>query len=347
MVAIDAGSRFARLSKWMLDRRLWPFFALVLIFYAAVNFYAYGLRIAEWDLLLLSGFATLIVGLMVVRVIPQRMHLTLGRLANRRALKLEGLGQESLVEELEDRALRWAMTTALFTVVLVTAGFFLAFDRVSLTVRIPLVALEAIAGYVAGLHLGRMASYGALGRFLKQRGCGIRVWPGHVDGAAGLKPLGDFYFFQAMVTAIPAMFLAAWWLLIPLRGERYARWRDPYLGGLAVAITLEVLAFVVPLLWFHREMVKAKRGLLERPISYRCISLPIRSSRVRSTGMRGNHSWMWSKQKQGTRRLRRCQPGRWMSVPAGDLAATTWPCFSLCSAKRSVRQPSPGRCRRC
>lgn len=114
---------------------------------------------------------------------------------------------------------------------MIIAAFFGAFDRISLIARVPLIAVEAAAGYVAGLHLGRMASYGALGRFLKQKGCSIRVWPGHVDGAAGLRPIGDFYFFQAMVAGIPAMFLAAWWFLIPLKGDRYARWRDPTWGS--------------------------------------------------------------------------------------------------------------------
>lgn len=36
-----------------------------------------------------------------------------------------------------------------------------------------------------------------------------------------------------------------------------------HLGQLTVAITVEVLAFVVPLLWFHREMIQAKVNLLQ------------------------------------------------------------------------------------
>ena len=226
-------SWFARFLRRALDHRLlWVPFALILVFYAAANFRAYGLRLADWDLLLLSGFATLIAGLLIVRAIPQRMHLTLKRLANRQVVNLEGLSVDALIEQLEDRGLRWAMITAPVTSLAVTAAFFGAFDRLSLVARIPLILVEAVGGYVAGLHLGRMASYGALGRFLKQKGCEIRVWPGHVDGAAGLKPLGGFYFFQAMVAAIPAMFLAAWWVLIPLKGDRYARWRSVF-GGVA------------------------------------------------------------------------------------------------------------------
>lgn len=81
------------------------------------------------------------------------------------------------------------------------------------------------------------------------------------NGAAGLKPVGDFYFYQAMVAAMPAMFLAAWVILIPAIG-RYEQWRDPYLGEFMVAIFIEIAAFVVPLLWFHREMLDSKFDLL-------------------------------------------------------------------------------------
>lgn len=256
---------FRRLSQRLLDQRfLWLPFAVVMAFYAARYLYAFGLRLAQWDLLLLSGFATLIFGLSVVRAIPERMRLTIKRLSDRKVLDLSPARLEAFLERLEERSLRWAMVGGPVAALAITAAFFGAFDRVSLQARIPLIIIEALAGYVAGLHLGRMASYGALGPFLKQSGLSIRAWPGHIDGAAGLKPVGDFYFFQAMVAAIPAMFLAAWWVLIPLFGERYAYWRDPYLAQLAVAVALEALAFVVPLLWFHREMMKAKVNLLQQ-----------------------------------------------------------------------------------
>lgn len=60
-------------------------------------------------MLLLFGFATLIVGLLVVRVIPPRIHLTLKRLSDRQVLELNQLSQQSLADELEARSLRWAM----------------------------------------------------------------------------------------------------------------------------------------------------------------------------------------------------------------------------------------------
>jgi hypothetical protein len=91
----------------------------------------------------------------------------------------------------------------------------------------------------------------------------LRLLAGHVDRVGGWKPLGDFFFFQAMVVAIPAAFLAVWLVLIPLPvfQARYGQWQDPYVGLLTIAIVLEILAFVIPLWVFHQRMVAEKRAL--------------------------------------------------------------------------------------
>jgi hypothetical protein len=89
------------------------------------------------------------------------------------------------------------------------------------------------------------------------------VKPGHIDGAAGLKPIGTFYFTQAMLLAVPAVFLAAWWFLFPLwPGPNYSHWRDPYLGMLLVVLGFEVAAFVMPMWRFHILMRERKDELI-------------------------------------------------------------------------------------
>jgi hypothetical protein len=109
-----------------------------------------------------------------------------------------------------------------------------------------------------------MILYGQLGRVLKRRDIRIRVIAWHVDEVGGLKPVGEFFFFQAMVVAIPAVFLAAWWFLIPVGWpERYGYWRQPYLGLLVLALAVELLAFFLPLRYFHKVMISAKRAQTE------------------------------------------------------------------------------------
>ena len=77
-----------------------------------------------------------------------------------------------------------------------------------------------------------------------------------------VKPIGDLYFFQAMLVAIPAAFLAIWWLIIPVI-PRYLRWRDTYIGLLAIMLVIEFLAFLLPIWYFHVEMQRQKTELLK------------------------------------------------------------------------------------
>ena len=94
-------------------------------------------------------------------------------------------------------------------------------------------------------------------------GCTLQPRPGHIDKAAGLKPVGDFFFYQALIAGIPAVFLAAWLIVIPLEGPRYEPWRRPYMSLLVLGIAFELFAFFVPMLWFHNEMTERKRGFYE------------------------------------------------------------------------------------
>ncbi len=53
--------------------------------------------------------------------------------------------------------------------------------------------------------------------------------PLHVDGVCGLKLVGEFYFYQAMITALPAVFRAVWWFIFPIWPRDYRRWEELYL----------------------------------------------------------------------------------------------------------------------
>ena len=108
--------------------------------------------------------------------------------------------------------------------------------------------------------MGRMAAFGSLGWLLRGRHVQIVVRPGHIDGAAGLKPIGDYYLYQAALSALPAVFLAVWLVLIPVwPSHRYDQWREAYLGLLPLALAFEVLAFLLPMRVFHQEMASQKQ----------------------------------------------------------------------------------------
>jgi hypothetical protein len=61
-----------------------------------------------------------------------------------------------------------------------------------------------------------------------------------------------------MVVAIPSIFLAVWWFIIPRLTPWYSHWRNPYLGLLIIALTFEILSFIVPMWVFHLIMREQK-----------------------------------------------------------------------------------------
>lgn len=127
-------------------------------------------------------------------------------------------------------------------------------------VPLTLALSETVAGFFAGRVLGQMIGIGTLGRRIKRGEWMIHPQPGHVDGAAGLKPVGDLYFHEAMVLAIPALFLAAWVMVAP--NYPGVGWFEVYMTLLVAVVGLEVSVFVLPMLSFHEIMKREKRRFL-------------------------------------------------------------------------------------
>ena len=124
-----------------------------------------------------------------------------------------------------------------------------------------LAFVEVAMGFVAGWFAGHFLRCSRLGQDLKGQGMTLHAVPGHIDGAAGLKPVGSYFLYQALVLAIPAAFLITWsfLFLIPRWSSRYSAWRGPYLALCVVALGIEVLGFVTPLWGVHRTMQKQKQ----------------------------------------------------------------------------------------
>ena len=229
-------------------------------------------NVFAWDMLLLSGFVTFIVGIALARSGQRRLEKMLDRLVHR--------GTLSTVEPLADiknyleQKVRWwqirggvVVAVLIFTVFLFRVEMSWGTPRASSLAQLGL--FETAWASVAGVYLGRMVANGRVGWHLKSKSVSISVSPGHIDGAAGLKPVGDLCFYQATVVSLPGVFLAVWTFVIPAWPEpalhaRYILWMHPYMALLAVALGIEVLAFLVPMWWFHREMRKQKEGLLTK-----------------------------------------------------------------------------------
>jgi hypothetical protein len=231
----------------------------LLLFFGAYQLFAYGTKLAAWDWLLVSGFALLLLGVAQSINLPGKLAETLARLSDRGVLNMTTEDElRKLNIRLEARTSRWAARGGILSVLAIFWAFHGALS--------PLAVVETLVAYPAGWHLGRMASFGTLGFLLKKEGLSLEVIPGHPDEVGGLRPLGDFYFFQAVLAGLPALFLAIWLILMqywPLAYDRYARrWKGPYLGLLPIGIAFEILAFLVPMWFFHREMEAKKAAQL-------------------------------------------------------------------------------------
>lgn len=228
------------------------------------EYYHHKFVFQHWDLLLFTGVGTLIIGLRLASGLRKRFELTISRLLNREVFKIARKDKNEFFDQIEKQAQIWARIGGIIAAVSIFVAFIVVFNKDHVWQRALLGIVETLIAYIAGTYLGRMASYGQLGWKLVKDSVEIEVQPLHLDGVAGLKPVGDFYLYQATIVAIPAIFLAIWWFLFPIWPRDYSHWEHPYLGLLSIAIVIEGLAFIVPLLSFHRIMLREKAKWIER-----------------------------------------------------------------------------------
>jgi len=239
-----------------LNRGLFYALGLFLLSFCYMEYRRAGLAWSRWDLMLISGVLAFMVALALVQTIPLRMSQTLNRLAKRSVFELSDEALAGLQQKMHQRGQLFSKVGAIVVGLAILAAFLAAY-RGAILRQIPLTLLEVFLGTVAGYYVGQMIAYGTLGQLSMSEEVSVNPKPGHIDRAAGLKPIGDYYFFQAMVVAIPCVYIAVWWFLIPLLPQ-YRHWRTPYLGLLAVGLLIEILSFLLPMWVFHLIMQRQK-----------------------------------------------------------------------------------------
>lgn len=237
-------------------RLLWLF----LLLYPIHQYFSFGTTFTQWDLLLFSGVATFILGLRWVDQLPDQLQHTLTRLERRGVLRFEAVSKENFIDTIEKKGHGWARATGMFCALAMLLVFGYVLSIAFTYERVLLGVAEILGAYVCGNYLGHMIGYGRLGAELKKASVGIKVDPLHVDGVGGFKPIGDFFFAQALIASLPAIFLAVWWFLFPIWPRDYSHWQDAYVWLFSLALVVEALAFLLPLWSFHRLMLCQKRA---------------------------------------------------------------------------------------
>lgn len=236
--------------------------AVVLVALVVVNeLYGRGTDLLRWDWLFITGYLTFLAGLRITLELPVRVHQALGRLTARQVLVDQRADFPAFEHRIHSDGRRAALLGGAITPVVMLLAWILA-KRGALPSFLLTAAGEVVASVPVGFFFGRAISYGRLGRRLGTQRFVIDIDPEHLDGAGGLRPIGDLYFFQAMLLAVPAVFLGAWWFVIPFF-DGYADWRNVYAGLLVPVLCCEALAFLLPMRSFHRIMQKAKGRLLD------------------------------------------------------------------------------------
>jgi len=225
------------------------------------EFYLFGTYLRSWDWLYVSGWVTFLLAFRATFLLPDKVDVALSRLAASQVLD-DGKSQLSGFKQGLHKSGRRAARIGGIIVAAVLALAWIVAKRGAVSSYFITILVEIIGAFLAGSFIGRAVSYSRLGQRLKKERFTINVEPEHLDGVAGLRPIGHLYFFQSALVAVPGVFLAAWWFLIPLFGERYSAWRSAYAGLLVFVILCEALAFFLPMWSFHRIMAEGKARLL-------------------------------------------------------------------------------------
>src|ERR1700716_3180226 len=141
------------LDRFLTSRYGWAPFGLIFAFYVAVQIHDSGWNLRRGDVLLISGWAVLVAGLLLAQTVPRRARRMLERMRDRGSLEVTERELDGLWTDFAAGAGRWGLRTGWAVAAAVFLAFVLA-TRGNLALKATLVVLESAGAYVAGYHLG-------------------------------------------------------------------------------------------------------------------------------------------------------------------------------------------------
>lgn len=266
--------------------------ALYLTYQIWLNAKFFGTEWVCWDYMLISGFLAFIVAIWLASGINRRLDTAIDRLRLNNALVITGDGISRLKQQMASQGKGVEVWSGLLIGLLIFGSYVWVFGGLSAQIwqawrqgTLPqggvalaelgiFTAISALSAALAGLFFGRLTHYGTLAGVLSTHNSGLRITPGHFDGVCGLKPIGDFYLFQAVLLAIPILWLGAWWAwIIPnykditctLTGQPqflFREWQGPFFIQWLVVLGYFYTGFVRPFLTLRRRIRTKKASLI-------------------------------------------------------------------------------------
>jgi hypothetical protein len=277
-------------------RKSEKFIAIIILFIMiAVNFgyelYNKNNDPFKWDFMLLTGYITFMITISYALKIPGKFNLTVERLIHRDAIILNSNDNDSLdtnkVKKVEKnfidsiifrKEFTWGFWGSVITSISILLLYIITYTfkrnpDYHLFFIVSETFFAVVLAFIAGKYLGLTILYTGFFKQIKDT-IKINVHPGHLDGAAGLKPIGEFYLRLARLALIPAVYLGVWLLIIPvspfkyLSGAiRYKSWELGFFILFVAAIVFEFLIFILPLLFIHRIMVYEKNNSYDHELN--------------------------------------------------------------------------------
>ena len=265
--------------------------ALYLTYQIWLNAKFFGTEWVCWDYMLISGFLAFIVAISLAAGINRRLDTAIDRLRLNNALVITDDGISRLKRQMSLQGKSVQVWSSLLIGLLIFGSYVWVFGGLSAQIwqawrqgMLPqggvalaelgiFTAISALSAALAGLFFGRLSHYGTLASVLSADESGLRITPGHFDGVCGLKPIGDFYLFQAVLLAIPILWLGAWWAwIIPsykdvnctLTGQPqflFREWQGPFFIQWLVVLGYFYTGFVRPFLTLRHRIRTKKAGL--------------------------------------------------------------------------------------
>ncbi len=242
---------------------------------------------------MISGFLAFILAVWLAADLNRRLNLAIDQLRLNNVLIMDDAQVSLLKVEISNRGSSVQLWSGVLITLVIFASYWIAFGPYVIRVwdawqagqhpqAGPILLqigsftfVSAIGAALAGLLFGRLTYYGRLAGVLGKSENSLRFIPSHSDGACGLKPIGDYYLYQALVFAVPIIWLGAWWAwIIPsydgmvcsLTGQslqRYANWQKPFFMQWLVVLVYFYMGFVWPFLILRRRIKQARKSFNE------------------------------------------------------------------------------------
>jgi hypothetical protein len=234
--------------------------------------------------MLISGFLAFLVAISFASDINRRLDAAIDRLRLNNALIVTEDGVARLKEDMAERGKTIQIWSAFVIFSLIFGSYVWVFGTFAAQIwhawrQGALPPGRSSPCRTRHLHTDqrsrRLAHYGTLASVLSTDEGRLRIVPGHFDGASGLKPIGDFYLYQALLFAIPILWFGLWWAwIIPnykdvicsVTGQPqflFREWQEPFFILWLVVLGYFYFAFVRPF-WMLRRRLRTTRADLNQ-----------------------------------------------------------------------------------